>query len=292
MSGIADQDMPGFYRSADAASLQGQKWTLRLNRTRLGGSILAAIGGALTWSAGSFNVWGIIALLGFAAALAAEITLLVLRPEQEWHSGRALAESAKTLAWRYAVGGDPFFSTMSTAAAHAEMRDRLTKIAEKVGDRITIDADDPDITAAMEANRGSSFSDRKSAYIEGRTKDQRRWYANKAATAKKRAKGWQAGLILGEVGGLVVASGRAFSLWQVDLLGVVAAFVAAGAAWLSLKQYSALASAYTTAANELALQIGTLTDVSETEWPQAVADAEEAISREHTMWLATHAANL
>lgn len=41
------------------------------------------------------------------------------------------------------------------------------------------------------------------------------------------------------------------------------------------------------ATDELALQASTLKSMDDQHWPQAVADAEEAISREHTMWLAS-----
>ena len=66
--------------------------------------------------------------------------------------------------------------------------------------------------------------------------------------------------------------------------------VAAGAAWMALKQYAPLAAAYTTTAGELSLQTRHLLETPEAEWPTAVADAEAAISREHTMWLASRTA--
>jgi hypothetical protein len=47
----------------------------------------------------------VVALVG---AVIVEIWLLTDRPEQAWYDGRALAESAKTLAWRFAVGSAPF----------------------------------------------------------------------------------------------------------------------------------------------------------------------------------------
>ncbi|MFC9439441.1 DUF4231 domain-containing protein [Nocardia sp. NPDC057030] len=292
MTGLSDDELPGFWRSADAASLRGQALTLRVNVIRLGGSVAAAMGGAFSWSTGTVNVWAMVALAGFAAALIAEVILISQRPEQDWYSGRALAESAKTLAWRYAVGADPFFLSLGAEAARAELRARLAGIVEKVGSRIAIGADVPDVTDAMTTLRNASFTERKTAYIEGRTKDQHRWYARKAEDAKRKTLMWQAFLVVAEVVGLVLAGARAFDIWEMDISGIVAACIAAGAAWVGLKQYSALTTAYATAANELALQVGRLTDVTEAEWPQAVADAEEAISREHTMWLATHAANL
>ncbi|MFE7740714.1 DUF4231 domain-containing protein [Nocardia sp. NPDC057455] len=292
MSRISDADMPAFWRSADAASLRGQQLTLRLNRFRLGGTVLAAVGGALSWQAGAVNVWGVVALLGFAAALAAEIVLITVRPEQDWYSGRALAESAKTLAWRYAVGGEPFLPAMTASDARTAMRDRLAAIAAEFGNQIPIGAGEAVVTPGMQALRSALFPERKAAYLRDRTEDQRQWYARKAEDAKQKMSRWRMALVLGEVTGLVLAGLRAFGVWEIDWSGVIAACIAAGTAWMGLKQFATLNSAYATAANELALQADKLADVSEDEWPQAVADAEEAISREHTMWLASHTANL
>lgn len=292
MSRMSDADMPAFWRSADAASLRGQQMTLRLNRIRLGGTVFAAVGGALTWKAGAVNVWGVVALLGFAAALAAEIVSSTVRPEQDWYSGRALAESAKTLAWRYAAGAAPFLPSMSAADARAAMRDRLAAIAAEFGNQIPIGAGDAVATSAMQTLRAAPFTERKAVYLRDRTEDQRQWYANKAEVAKQKMSRWRVALVFGEVLGLGLAGLRAFGVWEIDWSGVIAACIAAGTAWMGIKQYAARNSAYATAANELALQADKLADVSEVEWPQAVADAEEAISREHTMWLASRTANL
>jgi hypothetical protein len=86
---------------------------------------------------------------------------------------------------------------------------------------------------------------------------------------------------------MVLAGGRAFGAWNIDISGVLAAAVAGGAAWLGLRQYSSLASAYSVTAAELGLSYSKLAETVENEWAAAVADSEEAISREHTMWLAS-----
>lgn len=73
----------------------------------------------------------------------------------------------------------------------------------------------------------------------------------------------------------------------VDFPGLMAAFIMAGAAWAAVKQFSPLAAAYSMASMELAIQADKLKSVPENDWPLVAADAEEAISREHTMWLAS-----
>jgi hypothetical protein len=258
-----------------------------MSRLRLGGAVAAAVGGGLALNSNGFDPWAWLALVGFGLALVAEISLIVDQPERDWYAGRALAESAKTLAWRYAVGGDPFSMDLEDHQARQLMNQRFTEVAAKGKDRITLGSSDPDITEAMRQLRGSSFEERRAAYIKGRTADQRDWYTRKAQLNKKNALKWRILLITAEVVALVLAGGRAFNAWEIDWSGILAALITAGAAWMGLKQYSSLASAYSIAAAELALQASRLQDVAENAWAEAVADAEEAISREHTMWLAS-----
>ena len=78
---------------------------------------------------------------------------------------------------------------------------------------------------------------------------------------------------------VVLAAGRVFGSWSVDAAGILAAFIAAGTAWVAVKQFSPLASAYSVATKELAVQASKLEMVAEPEWSLFVADAEEAISR-------------
>lgn len=286
-TGLPDADLPGFFRDADAASLSGQRRYVRWSRTRLVGAVAAAVGGAFSLLAGRFDLFGLLTLIGFGAALVAELTIMQTQPERDWYSGRALAESAKTLAWRYAVGADPFPPSLPRENARAELRLRLQVVAREARDRIAIAAADTTTTTAMDELRSATFDERKRAYIEGRTQDQQGWYARKALWNRKQTRLWQSVLVGGEVVALVLAAGRAFGAWQVDWSGILAAAIGSGAAWVSIKQYSTLASAYSVAATELGLQTGRLEDADETKWSDTVASAEEAISREHTLWLAS-----
>jgi conflict system pore-forming effector with SLATT domain len=284
---LTDSELPGFFRDADKASVRGQRMTILLNGVRLYGAGAAALGGALSWKLGFFDLWGGVALIGFAAALAAEVTLVIHQPERDWYAGRALAESAKTLAWRYAVAADPFPADQPTKEARRVLRERLVGIAEKGKDRVTLSSDEADVTPRMAELRELPFAERKAAYLKGRVQDQKDWYARNAEKNKRRALFWRVLLIVGEVLAVALASGRAFGVWDLDVSGVLAAAVAGSAAWFGIKQYSALASAYSVTASELSLTRGRILDTDEPEWAAAVADAEGAISREHTLWLAS-----
>src|SRR5512133_3459973 len=100
-------DFPALFRSADRESQRAQRSYLTSLRVRLGSLVLAAFGGALTLTtAGGFQVGGGLAFLAFACALGAELFLATTSPLTTWYEGRAAAESAKTLAWRYMVRAD------------------------------------------------------------------------------------------------------------------------------------------------------------------------------------------
>lgn len=284
---LTDTDMPGVWRDADASSGLGQTWTLRFTFLKVGGGVAAAFGGALSWSTGRVDLAGWIVLAGFLVALLSELASWATRPEHLWYEGRAVAESAKTLAWRYAVGADPFPVTMPRRQASQLFRERMSSVAGQVSERIIFDADCPVVTPGMDALRDKSFEERRASYVESRTEDQRRWYATKARANRRNAATWRIMLIATEVVATVLAAGRVFGGWSVDLAALFAALIAAGSAWVAVKQFSTLSSAYSVATKELGIQASKLVTVEEGDWALVAADAEEAISREHTTWLAS-----
>lgn len=284
---LTDADLPGAWRNADNESKRGQLQTLWLTGIKIGGGLTAATGGALSWHLGSFDVAAWIILFGFISAFGCELALLILQPERTWYEGRAVAESVKTLAWRYSVCADPFPKEMIRVEAESKFRQRISSIVSQVSDNIIFDELDPVITDCMDALRSLDFPLRRSAYINGRTLEQKRWYANKARTNRRQARLSSSLLAISEFLAATLAAGRAFGGWNVDLAGLLAAMITAGTAWIAVKQFSPLASAYAVATKELGIQASRLLTVAEEDWPLLAADAEEAISREHTTWLAS-----
>lgn len=286
-AGLSDDDLPGVWREADSSSLKGQQLTLRLTRTKVCGSVFAAFGGALSWHLGHLDLAAVMILCGFAAALVSEITSWICNPERKWYDGRAVAESVKTLAWRYAVGADPFPVGIPPLEAEEEMRRRISRITQEINDVVVFEESDVVITHRMDELRSAPFTERRSAYVDGRTIDQKGWYAKKARHNMRQAQGWRLALTAAEIIAVMLAIGKLFGNWQIDAAGLFAAIIGAGAAWVAVKQFAPLASAYSVATNELGIQAGRLRSVEADRWPVAAADAEEAISREHTTWLAS-----
>lgn len=279
--------LPVIHDAANEASKRGQTAYVRLSASRLVALLVATLAAALGLAVGSFDVSGFVVLVAFVVAALAELALIRSQPERDWYAGRAVAESTKTLAWRFAVQGEPFGPTLSEREAEALLRTRVSEVLQRGKDRISVGPGDAVLTESMLDLRRSPFSERRDVYLEQRTEEQRAWYSSNAQKNEVRATAWRYALLLGELLAIVAAALSVGRDAPFDFAGVVAAFVAGGAAWLSIKQHSQLTSAYRVAAGELAVQADVLRGVSAADWPQAVADAEEAISREHTMWLAT-----
>lgn len=74
---------------------------------------------------------------------------------------------------------------------------------------------------------------------------------------------------------------------QANYLPLLAAVVAAVFAWLQLKRHQELAKAYGVAALELGTMLGRISECDSADRLAAfVEEAEEAMSREHTLWRA------
>ncbi|NUH38848.1 DUF4231 domain-containing protein [Streptomyces samsunensis] len=289
---LTDGELPELFRTADTASLHGQRVYIRATKIRLSLAVAAAIFAAVSVRLG--DRWDLAALAvacAFIATLMVELWLLTRNPERDWYDGRAFAESIKTLSWRYSVGAAPFvFASPDTEAERQFIQEVQRLISEAPADSIVI-SDPVRVTEQMRALRKRDLALRKHAYLEYRIQDQLKWYSSKAKFNSGRARGWRLALISIEGTGIIVALLKAGGVINFDLPGVLAALLGAGSAWFAVRQYEALARAYKFAANDLSMVYARLQSVEEEDaWARESADAEEAISREHTMWRASRGA--
>jgi hypothetical protein len=282
-------DLPALYRSADRESERAQRSYLRSLRVRLGALLVAAFGGALTLTtAGGFQVGGGLAFLAFACALGAELFLATTSPLTTWYEGRAAAESAKTLAWRYMVRGEPF--EVDTPDVDKQFLAQTYSLLQDL-QSIALGTAEPgahQITDKMRRIRALDFNERRQVYLVDRIADQQRWYSEKARWNARQARVWVLISIVLEIAGLIGGALKAFGWISFDLLGFLAASAGVVVAWIEAKQHRNLATAYGIASQELASIASELPTVnSEERWAAFVSQAEEAISREHTLWRAS-----
>jgi hypothetical protein len=289
-------DLPAVFRAADASSIAAQRRFLRATGLRLGLLALAAGAGGTTWIVAGPDYAGVLAAAAFMAAIALEVFVLQSQPDRVWYEGRAAAESAKSLAWRYAVGGEPFgLARTAGAAADQLLIERLNEVLHDLRD-LDLSAilaggeaagDGQQITPTMRALRRERLDARRDAYEQGRIAEQQSWYAAKARWSATRARRWAAAMVTVEaLGGIAAIVKTTGALGGTEfLLGLCGAAAAAITAWSQTKQHQGLATAYSLAANELA-SIRSLISWQQTEesWEGFVRDAERAISREHSLW--------
>jgi conflict system pore-forming effector with SLATT domain len=289
---IDESDFPALYHAAERNSFDGQRRFLTAAQLRLVMLVVAAVFGLITWRRGRADLAAVVAGAAFFAALLAEVYLLRRRPDRLWYDGRAAAESAKTLTWRYLVGGNPFGLTeVSEEEAERLLLHRFRQIAAELrGAHLVPISDAADqIGPALRRVRSLPLEERRALYRSGRIDAQHAWYRGKARWNERRATQWSLVLTGLEALGLGGAVLKAMGTFGFDLLGLASALVGAGAAWVQTKQHQNLASAYEVASQELAV-IGAhgAWASDEPAWAHFVDQAEEAISREHTTWRASH----
>jgi hypothetical protein len=288
---LLDASMPGLFQGADQLSVRAQRRFLLASRLRLVFVVLAAAGGAVSLQTGTLDIAALVTAIALVGAIVVEVWLLVERPEQGWYDGRALAESAKTLTWRYAVGAAPFDDT-GDPSAEARFVTELEKLLREAPRTAVAPTTAPAVSDQLRRLRAAPLTERRESYLAHRIDDQSGWYSRKSAWNIGRAQRWRITLLVLEVLGVTAALLRAVGLLQIDLAGIAAALIGAGAAWLATKQHDSIGRAYAFAANELSLARARLVrTVTQADWAREAADAEEAISREHTMWRASRSSH-
>lgn len=279
---------PALHDAANQASLEGQRHFLWALRTKLYGLLAASAGGALLIGTPFTKAGAIVVLVAFILAFFAEVYTSQAQPEKRWYEGRAAAESVKTLAWRYAVGGESFPASLSAAEADSRFTERVMEVLHDLGDlELSNDKGGDQLTKELRDARNSSFSARKSLYKAGRLQDQRAWYTQKARWNRRRWKAWLLASLAGQALGIALGALMVAGIVAFDVVGVIAAGVATVAGWTQAKQYSTLSTAYSVTAQELAAVLGELESIDSDDWANYVGQAEEAISREHTLWRAS-----
>jgi hypothetical protein len=290
---LSDGDLPPLYQAADKSSTEAESHFLWATRFRLFGLIGAALFGLFTWKYGSSPVdWsGVFAASCFVIALVVEGFLYRARPERTWYEGRAAAESVKTLSWRYAVGGEPFNVGVDDETHVADLfLARLKSLFDVIKDLdlAAPTSSEEQITPCMRDVRALALAERKDIYRQGRVGEQQKWYRAKASWNRRYASRWTWAMLAIEILGVMFGILKAIGVIEGDLLTVSGVILATATAWMQTKQYRTLATAYTVTALELAsVRSKIANQYSEAEWAKFVNDAEEAFSREHTLWKAS-----
>lgn len=293
MQSIRQDDLPFLYRSADRAAIDAQFEYLTCVRATLILLILGAVG-----NIASLNDEGIRGILVWSSAVALLVSVVlsfvirVRKRDQIWFAARALAESVKTLSWRYMTGAEPYAFSQERRQVDAKFTDDLGRIIrterEVFGSMPPADSSGSQITAAMTNLREARFEEQLETYIRDRIANQQKWYAEAARSNAKNAAWYFWATVAAQLLAVVFAFRYASDITaKFHPAPFFAAVATALIAWVQVRRHDELAKAYSLASHELSALLAKAETISNRlELADFVQDAENAISREHTMWLA------
>ncbi|GBE23067.1 MAG TPA: DUF4231 domain-containing protein [Actinobacteria bacterium] len=283
---MTEMTLPGLFVAADRISAREQKTTLRFRKFELTFLVTAVAFTQFTWISNGLNLPGLASFLLLLSAAAAKFLSLRATPEHDWYIARTVAESAKSHAWQYAVGGADY--PMDDTDARTRYRSALADLQSSFHglDVPTGTASSLVVTPWMDETRKLTMADRRGIYRLGRVADQQCWYSRKSHWNRKRAKQWSNTLIVAELLAALLSLMRALGWLAINWASLLSAGAAAVIAWQQTKRYSELSESYALASHDLAIADDNLNQASnEPEWAAAVLDSENALSRENKMWV-------
>lgn len=289
---INNTDLPALYRAASAFSIKAQERHVLLARLELILSMIVVFFGAISFADISHRqIAAIFAAVFIGLAFLATLSSRIFRLDKIWYNGRAVAETVKSLTWKYMCRSEPF-NCVDNAQSDRKFAEELRVLLEQ-SKGITFFGDytgsQDQITHKMREIRNVTLNQRKQMYKFNRLDDQITWYANKSRINKRSMDKLFFFIILCQSIAFVSAIFMAVSPEvPFQLAGFFAALGTTLFAWLQLKQHQLLAQSYAVASHDLSLIAANFENIgSEADLSSLVEQAEGAISREHKLWL-TH----
>lgn len=290
---MLESEFPNYFQASDKASIEAQSTYLNIIRIDLISMIIASALAIYNYQQVESKLY-VYCISGFLLLLSLILTIILKSKKYEdtWYQGRALAESCKTLTWRFVTCSELFENTIPEIEVKERFIERLKELSEEFKDlRNSLNSkilNLPVISNKMIELRKLGTLERKQNYIANRIENQKKWYSEKAEFNKSKYNLWFGVIILFQGLALIsVVFLIKFPDCNYNLVGLFTTIASSAISWLQLKQHQELKQAYTTASQELNF-IVTLSEKvnSDDELSKFVLDSENAISREHTLWLA------
>lgn len=278
---------PALFTSSDNYSIKAQDNFKNLNKWTLVALVVATVLTSLTQE--NWAIWTSTALILVSAILST--LMLVLKFEKGWYEGRAVAESIKTLCWKFMTGARPFSIDLNETKAQNLLIENFKKVIGHRKDFFTLIgsdfAENEQLPAELMNIRKLSKYERISIYKTERLEKQKKWYTDKTTENKKRTKISFAVIILAQVLAVISLILKIKFEFEFSIAPILVTISTAFIAWLQLRRYQELSQSYLITATELSLIKSKINQVdTESDFSDFVDDSETAISREHTLWLA------
>lgn len=235
--------------------------------------------------------WGTSMVQAFCllATLCTSIYIASTRPVRSWYAARALAESVKTMAWRYSCRAEPFCT--SDESDRALFLARVTTLARQNSQISNLRSPATamsQVSKSMSDLRGLPASRRASVYLGSRVEEQLGWYISKAASNEKSARILFSIILIANIAAVASALLRirfySYDAWPTEIFVTLSAITLT---WYQARKSGEQAASYSLAAHEIsAIKDAFPISPSDQELSELVSSAENAFSREHTQWIA------
>ncbi len=266
--------MPETAQAADKKALRAQKWYQRTVAAEQLLLVAAAAGSLATLILGQNDIILYVVPGALGASFLVRVVRNLTHPDVDWYDSRALAEEIQSQSWRYTVGASPYQKQPDDAGGAAspvnspEMRfveeSRRIRESSKVHlPASAVTTQGGQITQIMQQVREAALPQRIAVYKRDRLEDQHQYYHKKANLYQWRARLWN--LLILAVEAIALATfGARLAGWLPDelspisLFGLAGTIVAGTAAWMQMKQFSALSRRYAAMARNLDGYLGVL----------------------------------
>jgi len=280
-------EYPALQIKAHAMATRAQKRSLLIGRL----DIILIIVAAIVTAASVVAPAPFVSILATLAAVAVALTFVrqVVEPrlpyQQHWARARAVAEDAKTMAWRYMMGVKPFDDPDADARFIEELKNSAQAPAAAPLN-LTL-SDGREITPSMTDVRALPAAERKELYLRHRLGEQIDYYTAKSQSYSQSARKWESVSNLSRLGALAVALVHIWIAAAAAPLQLFVALSASAQAWTELVKFRDLSDLYARTAADLVNERRALSVATTDETVAAcIADAETIMSREHGTWIA------
>jgi len=292
---LENKDLPGLYIAADKLAIDSQKNYYLCLKLYLSLLIVAA---AVSFGAGAIDD-KVAKIIGAGASaffflftLGILIGLRMQKPDDTWYNGRAVAESAKTRAWRWMMCAEPYGSSEKddSGVSNRFIDDLKMILDQNLILAAKLSADDvtkPPISDVMKRVRSLPVEERSEIYRSERCEDQLKFYSSKEAFNRSRAKLWFWISVCLHAAAIVMMLIRIVNTELTLPVEVISTAAGGVLTWLQAKKHNELASSYSLTAYEISTIFEKNTTISVAkDLSDFVLSSEAAFSREHTQWAA------
>lgn len=277
---------PALREAANRASAIAQRRFMTLNRVQLGLLCASAFTSGLSFGDTAdqkASNWTVCVFMFLS--LAVTTALRLGKFDDRWFKCRAFAENFKSAVWRFVMSPREADDAEQKYLAELEhLRERLPDLQSEF---LRLHGTGSRVTDWMRDAHALDLPEKIKLYRKLRVDDQISWYSAKSASNQTLETRWFWAIFCVEFLAIIFAAFQAKELLHVNPVAGVAAFGTVMIAWTQIKRFSDLATSYAIAQGDLqGISDANLNVTDQNEANSLVDAVEQAVSREHSMWLA------